>query len=157
MLNALHPVSDALACEAYTCGHLTRSSSTSVKRALFLHLAEEHLGSVARRNEAPATMVALALMREGATCAEVAAADSPQGDALVAQAAREIAPRCEDLSPQVLAVLDLVTEGLSYPMIADRLGIARETVRSHVRRAMRATGEHSAIEAAVSLATQGLI
>ncbi len=40
-----------------------------------------------------------------------------------------------ELSPRKIEVLRLVGKGLSNPDIADRLGIARDTVRSHLRQA----------------------
>ena len=51
----------------------------------------------------------------------------------------------------------LVTDGYSYPEIAAEVGTAVETVRSHVKRAMRATSTHNVVDAAVALVDEGLI
>lgn len=156
-LAATSAVANASACYEYTCGHITRSPYAPVKRALFLHLAEVRgLGSLLVRTDAPEVVAALALMRAGAECREVVALMT---DAEVA-AADAAAPTGGDpsaLSPEVLGVMALVTEGLSYPEIAAARGIATETVRSHVKRAMRATGDHNAVASAVSLVEEGLI
>jgi DNA-binding CsgD family transcriptional regulator len=45
-----------------------------------------------------------------------------------------------DLTPRERAVLQLLTLGLSSAEIAERLSISTETVRTHVRNAMRKTG-----------------
>jgi DNA-binding NarL/FixJ family response regulator len=153
---AVSPVAHAAACGDYHCGHLSRSSSTAVKRAVFLYAAEcSTVGSLVRRSEAPEVLAALALLREGAECARILAAATGALAAEVAALTAAAAPT--RLSPEVLAVMDLVTEGLSYPEIADRRGIATETVRSHVKRAMRSTATHTAVDAAVALCEEGLI
>lgn len=147
------PVAQAVACEDYMCGHITRSALRPVKRAAFLHAAErEGLGSLARGDEAPETMTVLGLMRDGAACSDVIASLTPQEAAEVLASLPPVT-----LSPQVLRVMGLVTEGLSYPEIAEEVGCAVETVRSHVKRAMRATATHNVIDAAVVLTTEGHI
>ena len=150
-------VAAAVACDDYTCGHITRSPYRAVKRALFLfHAERSEVGSLVRATEAPEVLAALALMRAGAECAAIidaGTATPADAEALVGYTV----PAMASLSPQVLAVMDLVTEGLSYPEIAAEVGSAVETVRSHVKRAMRATATHNAVEAAVALVVEGLI
>lgn len=156
-VTARSQVAQAVTCEDYTCGHITRSPYRAVKRALFLFHAEAHeaVGSLVRASEAPEVVAALALMRAGAECAAVIEAGTlSEGEAVTLAASM---PDPSTLSPQVLAVMALVCEGLSYPEIADEVSSATETVRSHVKRAMRATGTHNAVEAAVSLVAEGLI
>lgn len=151
-------VAHASACYEYTCGHITRSPYRAVKRALFLHLAEvAGLGSLAVRSEAPEALAALALMAAGAECREVlmAATDAEVAAAEAAAPATPIDPA--SLSAEVLGVMALVCEGWSYPEIAAERGIAVETVRSHAKRAMRATASHNVVEAAVDLVELGLI
>lgn len=150
-------VAQAVACEDYTCGHITRSPYRAVKRAAFLHAAEEAgLGSLAVRTEAPEVLAAVALMQAGAEClAVVEAGTATEADA-VALVGYTV-PAMASLSPEVLGVMALVCEGLSYPEIATERGIAKETVRSHVKRAMRATATHNATAAAVVLTEEGLI
>lgn len=149
-------VAQSVTCEDYTCGHITRSPYRAVKRALFLFTAErEGLGSLVRSSEAPEAVAALALMRAGAECAAIIDAGTlTEGEVA---ALTTVTGDPSTLSPQVLAVMDLVTEGLSYPEIAAQVGSAVETVRSHVKRAMRVTGTHNAVEAAVTLVGEGLI
>jgi DNA-binding NarL/FixJ family response regulator len=150
-------IAAACADADYQCGHITRSSSRAVKRAAFLYAAEvRDLGYLGTRTEAPEVLAALALMREGAACAEVldaATGATPE----VVEAVEALTYRPADLSPEVLAVMALVTEGLSYPEIAAEVGCAKETVRSHVKRAMRLTSTHNAVSAAVTLVEEGLI
>lgn len=150
-----HGVAAAVCDADYQCGHITRSSSRAVKRAAFLFAAEgRDLGYLGTRTEAPEVLAALALMREGAACAEVIDAATPG----FIEAVAEVVPFApEALSPEVLRVMAYVTEGLSYPEIAAEIGCAKETVRSHVKRAMRLTATHNVIEAAVTLVEHGLI
>lgn len=155
-----HVLSSGVASAActgdYHCGHITRSSSRAVKRAAFLYLAEaQGCGWLGRRTEAPEVLAAVVLMRAGAACASVIAAATGDEPA-VAEMALALVP-ATPLSVQVLGVMVLVCEGWSYPEIADEQGIATETVRSHVKRAMRSTGAHTALDAAVLLTEQGLI
>lgn len=150
------PVAMSCAEGRYDCGHITRSSSRPVKRALFLYLAEvEDLGYLGSRNEPVEVLAALALMREGAECAAILEAGDPQG--VVARLVEQVGTLDRDLTPQQVEVLTLVAEGYSYPEIAQATGRATETVRSLVKAAMRNTLTHSAMDAAVEAARHGLI
>jgi DNA-binding NarL/FixJ family response regulator len=54
------------------------------------------------------------------------------------------------LTPRQVEVLELIAnEGLAVPEIAARLGIARDTVRTHVERVLLRTETHSQVEATV--------
>jgi PAS domain S-box-containing protein len=53
----------------------------------------------------------------------------------------------DDLTPRQQEVLRLLAEGLETPEIANRLGVAEETARNHIRALLRATGAHSRLEA----------
>ncbi len=53
----------------------------------------------------------------------------------------------EDLTPRQREVLRLLAEGLEPPQIAQRLGVADETARNHIRAILRALGSHSQLEA----------
>lgn len=140
----------------YDCGHITRSSSTPVKRAAFLHAAEERgLGFLGGRHEAPEVLAALALMRVGASCREVLLASTPEE--VDAFAATLVEPARPTLGAQQVTLLGYVSEGLSFPEAADLMGLSVETVRSHAKRAMRATATHSIVDAAVEAAALGLI
>lgn len=152
------PTSDvAIACADghYHCGHVTRSSSRPVKRALFLFLAEsEGLGYLGTRTEAAEVLAVLALMRQGAHCAEVLAAGGAAATALIEAS---VTDRQRDCTPEQVEVLRLVAEGFSYPEIAAETGRATETVRSLVKAAMRNTCTHTAVDAAVTLAEWGVL
>lgn len=153
MTNPLHPVATAAMCERFDCGHITRSSSVPVKRALFLHLAEETgLGYLGGRETAH-TLAALALMREGARCADILRAGGEGADTLDALAA----PAMGTVTPRQAEALSFVADGVAYPDIARAMGISVETVRSLLKAAMRATLTHSATHAAVMAAADGLI
>jgi DNA-binding CsgD family transcriptional regulator len=66
------------------------------------------------------------------------------------EAPLEPSPRAA-LTPRRREVIELVAAGLSSAAIADRLGIARPTVESHIRWVMRETGARTRIEAAAQL------
>jgi DNA-binding NarL/FixJ family response regulator len=153
MTDLTSPIITATACERFDCGHITRSSSVPVKRALFLYMAESaDLGYLGSREDAH-TLAALALMREGARCADVLRAGGVEGDAVAAV----LDPAMGLPTPRQCEALAMVAEGLPYPEIAARLSISVETVRSLLKAAMRTTLTHSATAAAVVAASEGLI
>jgi PAS domain S-box-containing protein len=53
----------------------------------------------------------------------------------------------DDLTPRQREVLRLLAEGLKTHEIAERLGVADETARNHIRGLLRAIGAHSRLEA----------
>jgi PAS domain S-box-containing protein len=63
----------------------------------------------------------------------------------------------DDLTPRQREVLRLLSEGLETQEIADRLGIAEETARNHIRALLRTTGAHSRLEAVVMGMRLGLL
>jgi DNA-binding NarL/FixJ family response regulator len=156
------PVAMSCAEGRYDCGHISRSSSRAVKRALFLHLAEvEDLGYLGSRTEPVEVLAALTLMRQGAECREILEAGDPQG--VMARMGEQVGTLDRDLTPEQIEVLRYVAQGYSYPEIAaatvSSKGTPRkvETVRSLVKAAMRATLTHNATDAAVEGARQGLL
>lgn len=62
-----------------------------------------------------------------------------------------------DLTPRQLEVLRLLSEGLETHQIAERLGIAEETARNHIRALLRAIGVHSRLEAVLTGLRSGLL
>ena len=62
-----------------------------------------------------------------------------------------------DLTPRQFEVLRLLSEGLETQGIAQRLGIADETARNHIRGLLRATGTHSRLQAVVLGMRLGLL
>lgn len=147
-------IGSACGTEDYHCGHLSRSSSRTVKRALFLYLAEvEGLGYLGGRSEGAEVLAVLNLMRTGAECADIL--DVAEGNLPAGVTTVEVA--VTPITPDQAEVLNLVTLGYSYPEIAAETGRATETVRSLVKGAMRRTLTHTAIDAAVAAAGQGWI
>lgn len=62
-----------------------------------------------------------------------------------------------DLSPREKEVLNALVEGLSYKMIADRLSISFETVRSHIKRIYEKLRVHNNTEAVAKALKIGLV
>jgi len=83
-------------------------------------------------------------------------ADEVEAHLLVLALPREAAEKGE-LTPRQAEVLRLLGEGLSTEAIADRLGIAVETARNHIRAVLRGLGVHSRLEAVVAGRERGLL
>lgn len=61
------------------------------------------------------------------------------------------------LSPRETEVLHGLVDGLSYKMVADKLGIGFETVRTHVKRVYEKLGVHNCTEAVAKALKTGLV
>ena len=61
------------------------------------------------------------------------------------------------LTPRQRETLALLGEGASTEAIAERLGVARETARNHVRAVLRELGVNSRLEAVVEAHARGLL
>lgn len=61
------------------------------------------------------------------------------------------------LTPRQRETLALLGEGASTEVIAERLGVARETARNHVRSVLRELGVSSRLEAVVDAHARGLL
>lgn len=61
------------------------------------------------------------------------------------------------LSPREMEVLQQLVDGLSYKMIADRLGITFETVRSHIKNVYEKLHVHNCAEAIAKTLKGGLL
>jgi DNA-binding NarL/FixJ family response regulator len=61
------------------------------------------------------------------------------------------------LTPRQIQVLQLLAQGCSTAQVAQRLGIAHETVRNHVRGVFRRLGVHSRLEAILAAKRDHLI
>jgi DNA-binding CsgD family transcriptional regulator len=57
------------------------------------------------------------------------------------------------LSPRERQVLELLAQGLNAARVADELGLSRETIRTHVRNAMRKLDANTRVHA-VALAVE---
>src|SRR3954447_18081667 len=62
-----------------------------------------------------------------------------------------------ELTPRQLEVLRYLATGSSTEQIAAQMGIARETVRNHVRALLRRLGVHSRLEAVITARERGFI
>jgi PAS domain S-box-containing protein len=62
-----------------------------------------------------------------------------------------------ELTPRQLETLQLLGEGLETKGIAERLGVAEETARNHIRAVLRVLGVHSRLEAVVAGLRLGLL
>jgi PAS domain S-box-containing protein len=61
------------------------------------------------------------------------------------------------LTPRQAQVLHLLARGCSTEQMADELGVARETVRNHVRAILRRLGVHSRLEAVIEAHERRLV
>lgn len=68
-----------------------------------------------------------------------------------------LAERVTELSPREKEVLNALVEGLSYKMIAARLSISFETVRSHIKRIYEKLRVHNNTEAVAKALKFGLV
>lgn len=147
----------AAACGRLDCGHLARSTSRAVRRAVILYVAEGAGYRVDLDTESPEVAAVLGILRE---------AQHPRphyvraGSRYVRQSPNEIV--LPDVSRLRLTaerqiVFYYMWLGYSATEIADTTHRARETVRSHAGNLRRLTGAHDATSALVALALAGLI
>jgi PAS domain S-box-containing protein len=61
------------------------------------------------------------------------------------------------LTPRQSEVLRLLAEGLTTEAVAERLGVALETARNHIRAVLRRLDVHSRLEAVVEARQRGLL
>ncbi len=129
-------------------------------------LAAGARGVVLRDQVGPGIHAALAAVRSGLTVMDTALAESlvPNGQAGPAATdrvgsedrARSGKPRGE-LTERERQVVQLLTEGLSNKLIADRLGISDHTAKFHVNGVMMKLGASTRTEAVVEAMRRGLI
>jgi PAS domain S-box-containing protein len=67
------------------------------------------------------------------------------------------ASRAPHLTPRQRETLMLLGEGASTEMIAEQLGVARETARNHIRAVLRELGARTRLEAVVEAHARGLL
>lgn len=124
-------------------------------------LAAGARGVVLRDQVGPGIHAALAAVRSGLTVMDTALAES-----LVPNAPAKPEERAEDrgkgkprgeLTERERQVVQLLTEGLSNKLIADRLGISDHTAKFHVNGVMMKLGASTRTEAVVEAMRRGLI
>lgn len=152
----VHPVTDAMGCGRYDCGHVGRSESVPLKRAAFLYLADKAgLGDLRGRHEDAAVNAALALMQAGEACSAIVLAVT--GEALAEDEAPRRPKVTKGFTPQQVKILGYVSWGMSIPDIASAMELSPETVKSHLGYIKRTHGVHSTLDAAVIASAQGLL
>jgi DNA-binding NarL/FixJ family response regulator len=129
-------------------------------------LAAGARGVVLRDQVGPGIHAALAAVRSGLTVIDTALAESLVPNAGIEPAApdrigsedraRTGQPRGE-LTERERQVVQLLTEGLSNKLIADRLGISDHTAKFHVNGVMMKLGASTRTEAVVEAMRRGLI
>jgi DNA-binding NarL/FixJ family response regulator len=129
-------------------------------------LAAGARGVVLRDQVGPGIHAALAAVRSGLTVIDTALAESLVPNAGIEPAApdrigsedraRTGKPRGE-LTERERQVVQLLTEGLSNKLIADRLGISDHTAKFHVNGVMMKLGASTRTEAVVEAMRRGLI
>lgn len=151
-------ISSSIHCGRYDCGHITRSDSQAVKRALALYLAREAGLTVDTSSEEADTLAVLGLMRAGRPCTEV----RNYRTAGVTSATTPATPANTDtpavrITPEMVEVAALILQGYDYPEIAARTHRAKETVRSLSKRIIATANAHSAMAGAVKMAEWGYV
>lgn len=118
-------------------------------------------GVVLRDQVGPGIHAALAAVRSGLTVMDTALAESlvPQPPATPVPANSNGAPTKGrgELTEREKQVVQLLSEGLSNKLIADRLGISDHTAKFHVNGVMMKLGASTRTEAVVEAMRRGLI
>lgn len=121
-------------------------------------------GVVLRDQVGPGLHAALAAVRSGLTVIDTALAESlvpnppkPSGPADAPSDGGKSAKARGDLTERERQVVQLLTEGLSNKLIADRLGISDHTAKFHVNGVMMKLGASTRTEAVVEAMRRGLI
>jgi DNA-binding NarL/FixJ family response regulator len=119
-------------------------------------------GVVLRDQVGPGLHAALAAVRSGLTVIDTALAESlvpnpPKPPADAPTDGGKSAKARGDLTERERQVVQLLTEGLSNKLIADRLGISDHTAKFHVNGVMMKLGASTRTEAVVEAMRRGLI
>jgi DNA-binding NarL/FixJ family response regulator len=119
-------------------------------------------GVVLRDQVGPGIHAALAAVRSGLTVIDTALAESlvpnpPKRAGEEAPESGKPAKARGDLTERERQVVQLLTEGLSNKLIADRLGISDHTAKFHVNGVMMKLGASTRTEAVVEAMRRGLI
>jgi len=120
-------------------------------------LAAGARGVVLRDQVGPGIHAALAAVRSGLTVMDTALAESLVPTPPVKAPAPGAAKARGELTERERQVVQLLTEGLSNKLIADRLGISDHTAKFHVNGVMMKLGASTRTEAVVEAMRRGLI
>lgn len=120
-------------------------------------LAAGARGVVLRDQVGPGIHAALAAVRSGLTVMDTALAESLVPNAPARPAAGAATKGRGELTERERQVVQLLTEGLSNKLIADRLGISDHTAKFHVNGVMMKLGASTRTEAVVEAMRRGLI
>lgn len=121
-------------------------------------LAAGARGVVLRDQVGPGIHAALAAVRSGLTVMDTALAESLVPSAPARPATTTAGKgRGGELTERERQVVQLLTEGLSNKLIADRLGISDHTAKFHVNGVMMKLGASTRTEAVVEAMRRGLI
>lgn len=158
------PVADAAACERYDCGHVARHADAAMRQAGILYRVQVRTGAATLPEGTPAPVAAaVALMRQGLACREVAARyrDPITGRMVAAAAPATPTYRLTRGQAEVLTVLATgVTPEQASALASPATGtlwLAVETIISHRKNAIRAMGCHSLADAVAEAVARGII
>lgn len=148
----------AASCGRLDCGHLYRSDSRAVRRAVLLYLAEGAGYAVDLDREAPEVAAVLGTLRTVGHPRPLYVRDGSR----YARTTPATAVPLPDvtglrLTPERVDVYRLLWQGCSTGEAAALSGRSRETVRSHAGNLRRLTGAHDAPSALVALALAGAL
>jgi DNA-binding NarL/FixJ family response regulator len=132
-------------CKSGVVDALVRAIVRGESSTTTLAAADGHLQGVVVRS-AP-------LRRQG----EIAGALAVAVPLPATQGSRPAVERRTVLTPRQFDVLRLLASGLSTEAIAERLGVAVETARNHIRALLRRLDAHSRLEAVVEARRRGLL
>lgn len=158
------PVADAAACDRYDCGHVARHADAAMRQAGILYRVQVRTGSTALPEGTPAPVAAaVALMRQGVACREVAARYRDPITGRMVAATPEAAPTYT-LTEGQAAVLRVLATGVTPEQASataspatGTLWIGPDTIISHRRNAIKAMGCHSLADAVAEAVARGLI
>jgi two-component system nitrate/nitrite response regulator NarL len=114
-------------------------------------------GVVLRDQVGPGIQAALAAVRSGLTVVDSALADHLVPTSTPAMPVATTPPGGKGLTERERQVVQLLSEGLSNKLVADRLGISDHTAKFHVNGVMMKLGASTRTEAVVEAMRRGLI
>jgi DNA-binding CsgD family transcriptional regulator len=149
----------AASCGRLDCGHLGKSGSRAVRRAVILYVAEGAGVPTDLDAEAPEVASVLGILR-GVQYPRPVYRGRKSEAQTPGQFAASILPNVSDeaitWTPQRVQVASLMWEGYSANEVAREVGRTLETVKSHMGYLRRLTGAHDIVSVLVAGAVAGL-